>query len=159
METMAILCYLFQKRVEYSGEDDFVNRENANKAVRAIVESQFLNMKVNSSWIKLDLNKVIVTGGGAKSFGICQTIANIFQVPVERLKISNSAALGAAIRATHAVNEGSWQELVKNFCSVEEYIFQPNQSTATIYAKSERDFSNFLKLNSSSIYKKIQDKQ
>ena len=40
-----------------------------------------------------------LTGGAAKNGGIAQLVANVFQAPVERLDVGNSAALGAAIIA------------------------------------------------------------
>ena len=134
-----------ESRVEFKGDDEFVNRKSFAKAVRAIAEAQLMNMKINSEWTKADLKKIKVTGGASQCNGLCQTIADIFQTPVERFSVANSAGLGASIRAAHADKAGSWSELIEAFfASAENKQFSPDTSTVGVYAEFEKKFAKFL---------------
>jgi xylulokinase len=70
--------------------------------VRALLEGQFLNMRLHSQWMEVKTERIRLTGGASKNDGIAQLVADIFQAPVERLDVSNSAALGAALIAAAA---------------------------------------------------------
>jgi xylulokinase len=70
--------------------------------VRALLEGQFLNMRLHSQWIGEKAGLIRLTGGASQNDGIAQLVANIFQAPVERFAIANGAGLGAALRAAHA---------------------------------------------------------
>jgi len=88
--------------------------------IRGIIESQFLSMRLHSRWINERPSKIIATGGASKNREILQIISDIFQAPVERYKIPDSAALGAAFRAAysyyHSKNSHiSWQDIIKEF--------------------------------------------
>ncbi|KAF1794242.1 Chloramphenicol acetyltransferase-like domain [Phytophthora cactorum] len=71
--------------------------------VRAVVESQFLSLRLHAE--KLGVNKpqrLIVVGGASANKCMLQVLANVFNAPVYRLTCaSNSAALGGAFRARH----------------------------------------------------------
>jgi xylulokinase len=67
--------------------------------VRALLEGQFLNMRLHSQWMEVKAERIRLTGGASKNNGIAQLVADVFQAPVERLDVSNSAALGAALIA------------------------------------------------------------
>ncbi|GMF09686.1 unnamed protein product [Phytophthora lilii] len=71
--------------------------------VRAVVESQFLSLRLHAE--KLGVNKpqrLIVVGGASANKCMLQVLANVFNTPVYRLTCaSNSAALGGAFRARH----------------------------------------------------------
>lgn len=92
---------------------------SAAQSVRAVLEGQFLNMRIHSDWLNLDLERISLTGGASQNDGIAQVIANVFGVPVERLENSGSAALGAALRAAHGLGE-ELGELEEKFCQIEE---------------------------------------
>jgi xylulokinase len=70
--------------------------------VRALLEGQFLNMRLHSQWIGEKASLIRLTGGASGNDGIAQLIADVFQAPVERFAVSNGAGLGAALRAAHA---------------------------------------------------------
>lgn len=70
--------------------------------VRALLECQFLNMRLHSQWMEVKTKRIRLTGGASKNDGIAQLVADIFQAPIERLDVSNSAALGAALIAATA---------------------------------------------------------
>ncbi len=88
-----------------SGSEAFVRGEDPPKQVRALLEGQFLNMRLHTDWIGIDVDRILLTGGASRNDGIAQIVADVFGAPVERLSIANSAALGAAILA--AVTSGN----------------------------------------------------
>lgn len=70
--------------------------------VRAVVEAQMLAMVIHSSWMGLDVRAIHATGGASENTEILRVMADVFGAEVRRFDISNSAALGAAMRAWHA---------------------------------------------------------
>lgn len=136
---------VLEPRIEFSGEDDFVNRLNSAKAVRALVESQISNMKINSSWTNINLKKIKVTGGASKGNEICQIIANIFQAPVERFSVANSAGLGAAMRAANADTAISLFQLAEDFtASSDNTVFEPDSSLEQLYDEFVENLKEFI---------------
>jgi xylulokinase len=84
------------------GSEAFESGSEPALQVRALLEGQFLNMRQHSQWMGVKTERIRLTGGASKSNGIAQLVADIFQAPVERLDVSNSAALGAALIAAAA---------------------------------------------------------
>ncbi len=74
--------------------------EHAARNCRAVVEGQFLSMRLNSEWMAIRPRRVIATGGGSRNRELLQVAADVFGCPVESLNLSDGAALGAALRAT-----------------------------------------------------------
>lgn len=70
--------------------------------VRGVLEGQFLNMRANSDWLGTPPEEILLTGGASQNDGIAQIVADVFQVPVRRLSVPDSAALGAAFMASCA---------------------------------------------------------
>jgi len=99
------------------GGEGFAQGANPAARVRALVEAQAMSMRLHSRWIGEEAATIRVTGGAAKSDGICQVLADVFDAKVERLETGNSAALGAALRAAQAVGGHPWQELTERFCA------------------------------------------
>lgn len=83
--------------------------------VRALLEGQFLNMRLHSQWLGEQPTLIRLTGGASQNDGIAGLIANVFQAPVERFAVANGAALGAAIRAAHACGQ-DLAALSASFC-------------------------------------------
>ncbi len=70
--------------------------------IRAVVESQFLSMRVHSESIGIStVSRIFATGGASRNQAIIQTMADVFGVPVFTHSQPNSACLGAAYRAFH----------------------------------------------------------
>jgi len=69
---------------------------------RAVLEGQFMSMRVHAGNLGLASQQVIVTGGASQNSSITQTISNVFGVPVRAASQPDSASLGAAYRAMHA---------------------------------------------------------
>ena len=88
--------------------------------VRAIIEAQFLSMRLHSEWIKEIPNEIYITGGASTNLDIVQIIADIFQTPIRQFDITDSAALGAALRSLKSyydyIKKGkNWNEIVYDF--------------------------------------------
>lgn len=121
-----------EARVDYVGQSDFTQRQSAAKAVRAIVESQFANMKIHAAWAIENITRIKVTGGASDNDQICQIVADIFQVEVERIATSNSAALGAALRAASMQSGSSLIDLSAAFAD-QSRLFAPDPAARKIY--------------------------
>jgi len=119
--------------VKFFGTKDFCSGKfDPPEIIRAVVESQFLSMKLHSKFIGIDFDTVRITGGGSNSPGICQTIANIFQANVEKISVPDSAALGSAMIAANTIGKISYNNLKEKFCNAEKIIY-PDKSTSKIY--------------------------
>jgi len=94
-----------QRRVwRFDPSDKPVDRfPSAAHEARAVVEGQFLSMRLHSQSVGLDhAQRIIATGGASKNHPMLQVLADIFEVPVYVNKMGeNSAAYGAALRAIH----------------------------------------------------------
>ena len=88
--------------------------------IRKFVEGQFVNMFVNSEWMGEEINHIILTGGASQNDALAQVIADVFNAKIERLEVTNSAALGAAMRAFQASTEQSWQDVNSIFIKTDE---------------------------------------
>jgi xylulokinase len=108
--------------------------------VRGIIEAQFLSMRLHSEWIQEAPLEIHATGGASVNEAILQVLANIFQVPVRKFEISDSASLGAALRSAysyykHVKKPLSWQEIIQSFLGFERTtIIHPRIECATLYA-------------------------
>jgi xylulokinase len=115
------------------GSDAF-EAGDAALQVRALLEGQFLNMRLHSQWMEVKTEQIRLTGGASKNDGIAQLVADIFQAPVERLDVSNSAALGAALIAA-AADGHDLAGLQEIFCEASPgSSLLPNPALAEAYA-------------------------
>lgn len=69
--------------------------------IRAVVEGQFLSMRLHGSNIGIQATRILATGGASANPALLQIIADVFGVPVHTASRPNSASLGAAYRALH----------------------------------------------------------
>ncbi|KAI8578275.1 hypothetical protein K450DRAFT_248058 [Umbelopsis ramanniana AG] len=110
--------------------DEFTGtkEEVASYNVRAIVESQFLSMKVRTSRM-LDthgkssdashLKRILATGGAASNPNLLQVLSNVFNIPVYKKQGMNSASLGGALLAKFAVRRlhgysGTFEQMMED---------------------------------------------
>ncbi len=107
--------------------------------VRAIIEAQFLSMRLHSKWIGEKPNEIFATGGASENREILKIASDIFDTRVCRFEAPNSAALGAALRSAKSYYDStnlkkSWDELVEKFLG-NQYIdvSEPNQDTKFLY--------------------------
>ncbi|HYQ00026.1 MAG TPA: FGGY family carbohydrate kinase [Polyangiaceae bacterium] len=106
---------LLEPKLTLDGSESFRSFQEPAASARAIVEAQALSMQRHSDWIGERPRSVRVTGGASKNRGILQVLADVFDARIETLAVSNSAALGAALRAAHAGSGASWAELYARF--------------------------------------------
>lgn len=70
--------------------------------VRAVLEGKFLAMRSFAQGIGMDpaeVKRIIATGGASANSSILQVLSDVFGIPVLTLEQSDSASLGAALRA------------------------------------------------------------
>lgn len=101
------------------GDAAFKAWRDAQQAIRACVEGQFMNMKLCSDWMQLRPDVIYLTGGASQNSAIAQIVADIFQVKVQRLSQSGSVALGGAMRAAHNTFAIPLTDLEAQFCKVD----------------------------------------
>jgi xylulokinase len=88
---------------------------------RAVVEAQMLSMRRHSAWMGVRPERIFATGGASRNLEILQVMADVHECPVFRFEVTNSAALGAALRAAHAWSAHvgrplDWDDVVRGFC-------------------------------------------
>lgn len=112
--------------------------------IRSLLEGQFLNMKLHSEWMGVATERIRLTGGASKNDGIAQLVADVFQAPVERLEIANSAALGAALIAA-AAGGHDLAGLEAVFCKpAADSLLLPDTGLAGNYSTALSDFRKLL---------------
>lgn len=94
-----------------------LNADDTDGNVRAVIEAQMLAMARHSGWMGVAVDTIHATGGAAVNRDILQVMADVFGAEVYRSEVTNSAALGAALRAWHADAHAdgrpvSWEEVV-----------------------------------------------
>ncbi|MFX1494626.1 MAG: xylulokinase [Promethearchaeota archaeon] len=116
-----IVPFVLEPRVYRFGFDE--NDLEGN--VRAIIEAQFLSMRLHSEWINEKPEEIYATGGASANREILQIAANIFNKKIRIFEISNSAALGAALRSIKSYydsleEEKAWSIIVNNFLEIQK---------------------------------------
>ena len=119
--------------------------ERSGGMVRALLEGQFLNMKVHSRWLGVEPETIYLTGGASENDGIAQTVADVFGTPVSRLSVPGSAAVGAAMRAAQGACGVGLVALESAFCQPEAgSTLEPTSGVGEIYAELEQKWVSAL---------------
>ena len=127
------------------GSDSFVNGQDAAAAARAVVEAQAISMRIHSDWIGEKMHTILVTGGASKNRGLLRVLADVFQATILPLSVSNSSALGGALRAAHAVEGRAWSDLYAAFCPPERALaVTPDASSRPAYDLLATNFTKQL---------------
>lgn len=112
---------------------------DSNANVRAVIEAQALSSKIHARWMGIDISSLYVTGGASANAEILRVYADVHDCPVHRFETTNSAALGAALRAAHAAQHASgtnpsWQEVVEPFTQpVAGSTIEANRDAVAVY--------------------------
>jgi xylulokinase len=125
------------------GSADFESGIVPGLQVRALLEGQFLNMRLHSRWMEVPVERIRLTGGASKNNGIATLVANVFQAPVERLDVSNSAALGAALIAA-AADGHPLDALQETYCQSQGSAIVPDSGLGPIYQNALGRFEALL---------------
>ena len=113
--------------------------DDAAGHVRAVIEAQAMSSKLHSAWMGVPISALSVTGGASSNREILQVYANVHGCPVYRFETTNSAALGAALRAAYgfelAGGRGAdWVDLVVPFTQpVAGTTVEPEQAASAVY--------------------------
>jgi xylulokinase len=108
---------------------------------RAIFEAQMLSMRLHSQWMNVAPDKVFATGGAANDTALLQVMADVMNCRVQRIEVSKSAALGAALQAAHgwltvAGKNPKWEKLVAGFTApIPGSEIRPNPKAVRVYDK------------------------
>lgn len=124
-----------------------LDAEDPARNVRAVVEAQMMALANHSRWMAVEVDVIHATGGAAVNTDILQVMADVFDAEVLRFEVSNSACLGAALRAYHADaavagNDLSWEEVVRGIVEpVADSTIMPKQSSVKTYARLRRRYA------------------
>ena len=86
-----------------------LDENDASGNCRAVVEAQMMSMRIHSEWMGVRPSAIYVTGGASVNPEIIQIMADVQNCPIHQFEVTNSAALGAALRAAHGHLNASGQ--------------------------------------------------
>ncbi len=122
--------------------------DDAAANVRAVIEAQALATRLHSRWMGVPVNSLSVTGGASENPQILQIYADIHNCPVHRFQTTNSAALGAALRARHGhlrmtgQERAEWKEIVAPFTQpAAGSTITPDPAVRSIYDRLENAYA------------------
>lgn len=113
--------------------------EDKESNIRGIIEAQSLSMRLHSRWIRSTPNEIVATGGGSENREILQVFADVFQVPVKSLTVSDSAPLGAALRSFKSYQDYigkmvHWPEIIQKFTELQPLeVISPIEDYKELY--------------------------
>ncbi len=116
--------------------------------VRAVIEAQMMAIANHSAWMGVTVDTVYATGGASVNREIVQVLADVMNAEVHEFEVSNSAALGAALRAYHAdrlVSTGSadWDDVIAGFAEPKAVAARPRPDAVRVYAELRPRYSAF----------------
>jgi xylulokinase len=111
---------------------------------RAAVEGQALSLRLHSRWVGTPTTHLLLTGGASENPSVAKIFADVFGAPVLRLAVSDSAALGAALRAAHAACGAKMADLEAVFCAPAPGQVSPDTSLRGAYDALEAELAQAL---------------
>ena len=111
---------------------------------RAAVEGQALSLRLHSRWVGTPTTQLLLTGGASENPAVAQIFADVFGAPVLRLAVSDSAALGAALRAAEAACGAKMPDLEAVFCAPAPGLVTPNPALRGAYDALEAELAKAL---------------
>ncbi|MBY8984263.1 MAG: carbohydrate kinase [Candidatus Lokiarchaeota archaeon] len=142
------------------------SKEDQDANVRAIIEAQFLSMKLHSEWVREKPEEIYATGGASTNLEILKIASNIFNTNIRQFEETNSAALGAALRSSKSYydtirKEVDWIELVNQFLERQKsVVIKPNKKYTALYNEMlgvYKKCENFILKNGENPEKQRQD--
>jgi xylulokinase len=118
-----------------------LDEKNVAANCRAIFEAQMLSMRLHSQWMRVAPKQILATGGASNDLALLQVMADVMNCRVERIEVTKSAALGAALRAGHgffvqAGKKVKWENVVADFTRpIPDSEMRPNPSVVRVYDK------------------------
>ena len=111
---------------------------------RAAVEGQALSLRYHSRWVGTPTTQLLLTGGASENPSVAKIFADVFGAPVLRLAVSDSAALGAALRAAEGACGAKLADLEPVFCAAAPGVVQPNPALRAAYDQLEAELGRAL---------------
>lgn len=106
---------------------------------------------------KTKIKRIMVSGGGSQSEGICQITADMFNRPVYKSTTYETSGLGAAIIGFMALGVyKTYEEAVEKMVHYSN-VFYPNKENADIYSKLFHRVYKKIYLKLCGLYSEIQD--
>ena len=117
----------------------FDGRHTRGHMYRSLLEAVAMTLKKHvddmCNEINVNLDKLIITGGGSNSDLFMQIFADVFDMPVVRNEVNGAAGMGSAICAAVATGVyGSFEEAVENMVRIKD-TFVPNPENVELYKK------------------------
>jgi len=118
-----------------------LDEADAAANARAIFEAQMLSMRLHSQWMKVAPEKILATGGASNNPDLLRVMADVMNCRVERIEVSKSAALGAALQAAYgwrvqAGEKPKWETIIAGFTNpVPNSEIRPDAKAAKVYDK------------------------
>ena len=110
----------------------------------AAVEGQALSLRYHSRWVGTPTTQLLLTGGASENPSFAKIFADVFGAPVLRLAVSDSAALGATLRAAEGACGAKLADLEPVFCAPAPGVIQPNPALQVAYDKLEAELGQSL---------------
>lgn len=113
--------------------------------VKAIVESQFMSMRIRLQRMGGDsIKRILASGGAAANPNILQLLSDIFGLPIYRQKGMNGASLGGALLAKFGANNyETFEQMMGEYPSAGlELICSPNLQKTQIYIAKINQFTD-----------------
>lgn len=140
-----IVPFVLQPKVYRFGFDE----KDLEGNVRAIIEAQFLSMRLHSKWIGEKPAEIYATGGASANREILQVAADIFNTKILIFDVPDSAALGAAFRSAKSYYDSikvkkEWSDLVKKFLYIEgSEVIRPTEACRQLYDDMLKIYSKY----------------
>ncbi|MBI4603077.1 MAG: carbohydrate kinase [Planctomycetes bacterium] len=115
--------------------------------VRAVVEAQMVSMAIHSAWMGVNVSCIHATGGAARNRDILKVMADVMNAEVYQFEVTNSACLGAALRAYHADHVAdrkkvSWEDVTAGFAEpVKSSRIAPDPGNVAVYEELKKIYS------------------
>lgn len=135
--------------------------QTTNKeVVKALLEGISLEMKFNLELLSnagVEVRALRAIGGGARNEHWLQIKADVYNLPVETLNISEAACLGAALLGRKArENIEDFSSLVNSIVQVKQ-VYEPNPTNANRYLKNMKFINTYIQLLNN-VFIKIKEK-
>uniref|UniRef100_A0A8C2IFZ6 Xylulose kinase n=1 Tax=Cyprinus carpio TaxID=7962 RepID=A0A8C2IFZ6_CYPCA len=104
----------------FNAEGQRVSWFEQDVEIRALLEGQFLAKRVHAEKLGYKIlagTRVLATGGASSNKDILQVLSDVFNAPVYTIDVTDSACLGCAYRALHALEAetgASFTETLRN---------------------------------------------
>jgi xylulokinase len=125
---------------EAGSDDAAASFADGSTEARAVLEGQFLSMRLHAEGLGIPAKRIIVTGGASKNPTITQVLADVFGVDVLAVDQPDSASLGAAYRAMQgdkiadAKEFVSFSDAVGDLASAYTKVAEPSAEAHACYS-------------------------